>query len=140
MLRRTDFFHEQDTASYLGHASKRMYAYVRHELGVPFHQGFVENPLPSDAEDGGINGRAKKTIGSWISIVYEALRSGDMHPQIMGCLEAREMNGMWLTGGSLGESQGSLPLTGNKGDEKEYREGNADSEMIQIGSRWKGFV
>jgi phenylalanine ammonia-lyase len=94
MLRRTDFFYEQDTASYLGHASKRMYAYVRHELGVPFHQGFVEHPLPSDGEDGGINGRAKKTIGSWISIVYEALRSGDMHQQIMGCLEAMEMNDM----------------------------------------------
>lgn len=84
--RRTDFFHNPDTASYLGRASTRFYDYVRQELGVPFHQGFVEHPLPGDAEDGGINGRAKKTIGGWISIIYEALRSGDMHHQIMGCL------------------------------------------------------
>jgi phenylalanine ammonia-lyase len=91
MLQRTDFFCKPNTASYLGDASKRLYAYVRHELGVPFYQWLVENPLPTDVDDGTINGREKKTIGGCISIIYEALQSGDMHRQIMGCLEGKEM-------------------------------------------------
>lgn len=85
---RTSFFKRQDTPSYIGKAATIMYNYVRHELGVPFHHGLVEHPLPSDANPGAgtINGRSKKTIGGWISIIYEALRGGGMHSHVMACL------------------------------------------------------
>ncbi|MCJ1366878.1 hypothetical protein MMC16_006009 [Acarospora aff. strigata] len=86
---RANFFQTQDTASYLGQASKIMYSYVREELGVPFHQGIVEHPLPSNRDDGLLYGREKKTIGGWISIIYEALRAGDIHRPIMTCIESR---------------------------------------------------
>lgn len=36
---RSHFFKEQNTATFLGGASQRMYTFVRKELGVPFHQG-----------------------------------------------------------------------------------------------------
>lgn len=85
---RASFFKQQDTPSYIGKAAMIMYNYVRHELAVPFHQGLVEHPLPGDANPGAgtINGRSKKTIGGWISIIYESLRSGDMHSHLMACL------------------------------------------------------
>lgn len=85
---RTSFFKQQDTPSYIGKAATIMYNYVRHELGVPFHHGLIEHPLPGDANPGAgtINGRSKKTIGGWISIIYEALRGGGMHSHVMACL------------------------------------------------------
>ncbi|KAL3467135.1 L-Aspartase-like protein [Aspergillus heterothallicus] len=67
------FFLNQHTADLLGNGSKVLYETIRHELGVPFHQGFVEHPtIDSETHDG----RSKKTIGSWISIIYEAIRDG----------------------------------------------------------------
>ncbi|KAL5333912.1 L-Aspartase-like protein [Aspergillus crustosus] len=67
------FFLKQHTADLLGEGSKILYTTVRQQLGVPFHQGFVEHPTIGNET---LNGRAKKTIGSWISIIYEALRDG----------------------------------------------------------------
>lgn len=87
---RASFFHTQDTPSYLGHASKIMYAYVRQQLRVPFHQGLVEHPLPDDKAKGLLDGRPKKTIGGWISVIYEALRAGDLHQQTMACVNCKE--------------------------------------------------
>ncbi|KAI9370882.1 L-Aspartase-like protein [Aspergillus egyptiacus] len=74
------FFHTQHTTDLLGAASKILYRTVRHDLGVPFHQGFVEHPAIGDET---LNGRDKKTIGSWISIIYEALRDGRLLRPLM---------------------------------------------------------
>ncbi|KAL4812352.1 L-Aspartase-like protein [Aspergillus spinulosporus] len=65
------FFLKQHTADHLGEGAKALYEMVRQELGIPFHQGFVEHPTTGDET---LNGRTKKTIGSWISIIYEAIR------------------------------------------------------------------
>ena len=46
---------------------------MRETLGVPFNRGLVEQPGISDTE---LDGRPKKIIGSWVSIIYEALRDG----------------------------------------------------------------
>ncbi|TVY12854.1 Phenylalanine aminomutase (L-beta-phenylalanine forming) [Lachnellula arida] len=72
----TAFFKKQHTADLLGVGSKTLYLAVRQQLGVPFHTGLVEHPT---AKSSTINGRAKKSIGSWISIIYEALRDGRLH-------------------------------------------------------------
>lgn len=87
---RAEFFERQNTADFLGQASSRMYTFVRKNLGVPFHKGLVEHPGPMDETAGSIDGRAKKTIGSWISIIYESLRSGQLHEPIMMCLNEGE--------------------------------------------------
>jgi phenylalanine ammonia-lyase len=81
---RTRFFQQQNTAGFLGRASRKMYLYMRQTLGVPFHQGLIDHPTPT--AEFAANGSKKKTIGSWIAIIYEALRSGRLHEPLMECL------------------------------------------------------
>ncbi|PYI34247.1 phenylalanine ammonia-lyase [Aspergillus indologenus CBS 114.80] len=67
------------TVDYCGAGSKAMYIAIRRDVGVPFHQGFAEHPLFSlDEKPELLNGRAKRTIGGWISMIYEALRGGSL--------------------------------------------------------------
>ncbi|KAL8969055.1 MAG: hypothetical protein Q9197_004548 [Variospora fuerteventurae] len=84
---RAEFFEHQSTAASLGHASHKLYTFVRNDLGVPFHRGLVEHPGPKDDQSVLVGGRDKKTIGSWISIIYESLRDGRLHEPIMMCLD-----------------------------------------------------
>ncbi|KAG4262737.1 phenylalanine ammonia-lyase [Fusarium proliferatum] len=70
---RSEFFVKPPTKQFLGHASLTLYSFVRKELGVPFHQGLVEHPGKDTG--GKINGREKRTIGSWVSIIYTALNN-----------------------------------------------------------------
>lgn len=74
------FFAHQPTERYLGRATKQCYEFVRNSLGVPFHRGLVEQPQPGDTE---LDGRPKKTIGSWVSIIYEAVRDGRLIHRIL---------------------------------------------------------
>jgi len=85
---RTQFFSRPTTLDYLGKASEIMYKFVRNDLRIPMHQGLVEHPRGcDDAIANTIDGRPKRTIGSWVSIIYESLRSGNMHGKLMNCLE-----------------------------------------------------
>jgi phenylalanine ammonia-lyase len=70
----------------LGTGSKILYQTVRRQLGVPFHQGFVEHPT---AQNDTLGGRRKKTVGSWISIIYEAIRDGRLMDPLMASLQGR---------------------------------------------------
>lgn len=79
------FVEKQHTADLLGAGSNVLYRTVRQDLGVPFHLGFVEHPT---AECDSLNGRDKKTVGSWISIIYEALRDGRLQDRLMTMLKA----------------------------------------------------
>ena len=81
---RARFFDKQDTVEYLGLSSRTMYTYVRKELKVPLHRGLKDHPQPHDVF--AADGSRKRTIGSNISIIYEALRSGAMHKPLMDCL------------------------------------------------------
>lgn len=67
--------HQTITPRFLGKAAKRMYNFVRGDLGVKLHRGLIEHPtrpLPP-----GVNAEEpRKTLGSRISIIYEALRDG----------------------------------------------------------------
>ncbi|KAL4878958.1 L-Aspartase-like protein [Aspergillus karnatakaensis] len=77
------FFLKQHTADLLGDGSRILYETVRKDLGVHFHQGFIEHPTIGNET---LNGRAKKTIGSWISIIYEAIRDGRLMNPLMQSL------------------------------------------------------
>lgn len=70
-----------DATPYLGAASSRMYRYVRKDLHVPFHKGLVDRPTKDNE---------LKTIGSNISIIYEAMRSGRLYDPVLMCLGARQ--------------------------------------------------
>ncbi|KAI4179028.1 MAG: hypothetical protein LQ346_007290 [Caloplaca aetnensis] len=85
---RARFFQKQDTAAFLGVGSRTMYNYVREELKVPFHRGLKDHPEPQAMF--AADGSKKRTIGSNISIIYEALRSGALHRPLMECLVETE--------------------------------------------------
>lgn len=97
---RAHFFEKPDTAAFLGSGSRAIYTYVRETLKVPLHRGLQDHPEPHDmfAPDGS----KKRTIGSNISIIYEALRSGAMHEPLMKCLDECVLKDKEL--GSVGTS------------------------------------
>lgn len=89
---RKRFFTQPDTSKHLGQASKLMYSFVRDELAVPFHRGLIEHPSPNGEQC--IDGRPKKSIGSWIGLIYKAVRDGRIYGKLMQCFEDRqERNG-----------------------------------------------
>ncbi|KAF5598055.1 phenylalanine ammonia-lyase [Fusarium pseudocircinatum] len=84
---RSEFFVNPSTKQHLGSASLRLYSFVREELGVPFHQGLVEHPTRSPS--GKINGREKRTIGSWVSIIYTALTNDRVWDPLVEALRSK---------------------------------------------------
>ncbi|PYI03691.1 phenylalanine ammonia-lyase [Aspergillus sclerotiicarbonarius CBS 121057] len=83
-----EFCASPPTADYLGVGTKAIYTSIRHELGIPFHQGFIEHPSASNGDlPEMINGRVKKTVGGWISIVYEALRDGTLSGTVLSAFK-----------------------------------------------------
>jgi phenylalanine ammonia-lyase len=90
-----------DTAAYLGTASKRMFEFVRQKLGVPLHRGLVDHPSPTKGSK--VDGR-KELTGTQISMIYKALRSGELFLPVIECLlqlpvdepngTAEELNGV----------------------------------------------
>lgn len=107
---RAAFFAHQTTAQYLGHTTRRCYEFVRHTLGVPFNRGLVEQPgVGGDAE---LDGRPKKIIGSWVSIVYEAVRDG----RLIACIfRDGGGGGGEINGGSKAFADNHVPR-GNDGN------------------------
>ncbi|KAI0846806.1 phenylalanine ammonia-lyase [Daldinia vernicosa] len=99
---------EPHTPEVLGKGAKVLYQYVRQKLGVPFHQGFVEHPTIHADE---LDGRPKKTIGGWISIVHDAIKDGSLYgPLIELAAEGlvnqtngHETNGHEYTNGTNGK-------------------------------------
>ncbi|KAI9039306.1 phenylalanine ammonia-lyase [Aspergillus affinis] len=78
------FIANPHTTDLLGDGSKVLYQTVRYDLRVPFHQGFIEHPTPESTE---LDGRDKKTVGSWISKIYESLRRGELQGKLMTLLQ-----------------------------------------------------
>ena len=77
------FLTEESTPRYLGSASRVMYGYVREELRVPLHTGFREHPTVTAEEIDEDLPHEKKTIGTRISHIYEALQSGMLYRPLM---------------------------------------------------------
>ncbi|KXJ93389.1 L-Aspartase-like protein [Microdochium bolleyi] len=75
-----------DASPYLGAASRRMYDFVRNELGVPFlgeaHLASKETVYPDMI--------ATPSIGLYNTKVYEAIRSGRVYEVVMDCLRDAE--------------------------------------------------
>lgn len=78
--------HLEVTPIFLGKAARCMYSFVRSDLGVRMHRGLIEHPtqpLPPGVEVK----EPRKTIGSRISVIYEALRDGHGSAVLMACAE-----------------------------------------------------
>jgi phenylalanine ammonia-lyase len=87
---RDDFFKKPTTAEYLGQGSRMAYLFVREHLGVPMHRGLVEHPVAGAPDGNMIDGRLKKTIGSWVSMIYESVRDGSLYDQMFKFLQAAD--------------------------------------------------
>ncbi|KAF4122192.1 phenylalanine ammonia-lyase [Geosmithia morbida] len=68
-------------ATRLGDGTAPLYAWVRSKLSVPTHRGLDDDPLYNARHGKSVDD--KRTIGSWVAIVYESLR-GDMMDAVMG--------------------------------------------------------
>ncbi|KAI0173362.1 phenylalanine ammonia-lyase [Hypoxylon sp. FL1284] len=77
---RETFIAAPHTSKLLGKAGKVLYQFVRQELQVPFHQGFVEHPTPKVST---LNGRPKKSVGGWVSIIHDAIKDGSLHKPLI---------------------------------------------------------
>lgn len=96
---REQYLKDGDASALLGRASRRLYQFVRNDLGVPMNRGIVDHPTPTsysgtgtpkshsaNGTNGMVNGTGvkygdtgdnawrKKTIGHWVSRIYEAIR------------------------------------------------------------------
>lgn len=82
------FQHHKDiTPTQLGQGSRRLYLFVRKELNIPFHRGLVEEPTHELSGDqqaaASFQPTERRTIGSLISIVYEAIRNGEIRDSLV---------------------------------------------------------
>lgn len=77
--------HTTITSQQLGQGSKKLYLFLRKDLNIPFHRGLVEEPTHELSEDqqASFPPSERRTIGSLISIVYEAIRDGSMRTPLM---------------------------------------------------------
>ena len=102
-----DAYHASpDATAILGDASRRMYRFVREELGVPFlrtqmlkqggFRGGFATKERSEIREGGVDdsdaGDDDITTGSLITRIYQAIRSGTLYIPVMECLAAVEKN------------------------------------------------
>ncbi|KAM3499738.1 hypothetical protein MY10362_007019 [Beauveria mimosiformis] len=119
---RESFFRNLATSRFLGDGTKVMYLFVREQLGVPMHRGLVEHPVAGAADGNMIDGRPKKTIGSWVSIIYEAIRAGSFSDAMLEFVDASTdvkwgANGKQYNNGAQanGNQNGRLPNSSQDG-------------------------
>ncbi|WQF90184.1 Putative aromatic amino acid lyase, L-Aspartase, fumarase/histidase [Colletotrichum destructivum] len=74
-----------DATPYIGQASRRMYRFIRHDLGVPF---LGEEHLAST--DPVVVDGVSPSMGLYNTRVYESIRSGRLYEVVLDCLEEVE--------------------------------------------------
>ncbi|PYH40579.1 aromatic amino acid ammonia-lyase [Aspergillus saccharolyticus JOP 1030-1] len=75
-----------DASAYLGVASKKVYAFVRRTLGVPFLcTAQILTPTAEAMQTG--QRREAPTVGSYTAVIYRAIRRGEMIPLMLELLE-----------------------------------------------------
>lgn len=83
------FIKNPETPTLLGRGSSALYDFVRDKLQVPFHQGFVEHPTYKNDQ---LDGRQKKSIGGWISIIHDSITNGTLFDSLMLMLDDSTVN------------------------------------------------
>ena len=81
---KTKFLEAHTTEAYLSSTTKIMYSSIRKDLGIPLHLGVEDHPaLINEAE----NQCHKKTIGSHIGTIFQAICSGKIMEHVMDTIE-----------------------------------------------------
>lgn len=116
-----DFCRHQDTEEFLGEGPKALYLAVRRDLGVPFHRGLVDHPTVKEESVTSLKAPEKKTIGSWISAIYEATRKGKFQNLVGELLQADKVAG-----------QQSLEVNGTNGTHGTHRTNGSGSNDLEM--------
>jgi phenylalanine ammonia-lyase len=82
----------EEVAAQLGQGSAQLYNWVRSTLNVPLHRGLKDDPLYNAQK--GLPTEGKKSVGSWVSTVYESLLKGGMMEMVMDGLDGYTANGV----------------------------------------------
>lgn len=77
--------HRDITPTYLGQGSAELYRFVRQTLDISFHRGLIDDPTYVLHQNDTAS-KQRKTIGSQISKVVEAIRSGAIHQPLMSAM------------------------------------------------------
>lgn len=96
---RDEYSRNPDATAVIGVASRRIYTYIRHDLGVPFIRFTAPPPSSLTPEtshveegDGDVAGVSTtvpedKSVGSYITQIYNSIRSGEIFKvAVLGCL------------------------------------------------------
>ena len=94
VLNRKKYLLDPDAGPYLGVASRRIYRFVRNRLNVPFLQEANISTPEVDLAEASVDiihteqrGRTNPpSMGSYISTIYESMRSGALYDVVMDCL------------------------------------------------------
>ena len=110
---RRTYIDSGDASELLGRASRKLYTFIRKDLGVPMHRGVVDHPMYKQC--GGPNSVlgtvedpiGKYTIGHWISVINDAIKEGKIMRVMVECLKEAadvgiELGPRHLNGGSNG--------------------------------------
>ena len=74
-----------DASQYVGSASKRMYTFIRSELGIPFQSKSTTSDCKAT-----LDGRGTASVGVLVSKIHAAIQNGEMFVPVMECLRAAE--------------------------------------------------
>lgn len=125
-LTQETYFSHHNAIPFLGSASKRMYEYIRYTLEIPFLKTQVLQTPGSysprtnrhangeEEEAGEPGGRGTgKTVGDYVTRIYEATRNGDLYKASMACL--RDVQADSDSSEKVGQST-DLPTMNGEGD------------------------
>jgi phenylalanine ammonia-lyase len=82
------FTQSRPTPQYLSERTGRVYRFVRDQLQVPFHQGIQDHPTFNRKDDGE---GPKRTIGTYISRIYAAIRSEEMARLLLDVMDGLDL-------------------------------------------------
>jgi len=90
---REQYIRNPDATPYLGKASKRMYCFIRKELGVPFLGNEGLSTPNVELEDGYENQSMRRgmAIGDVITEVYRSIRGGRLYDAVFDCIKEVEV-------------------------------------------------
>lgn len=84
---KSDYAINPDASEFLGSASKRMYQFVRFQLGIPFH---IETRETERTDT--MNESNDRSLGAMLSVIHGAIQNGTLFIPVMECLrEAQQL-------------------------------------------------
>lgn len=90
----------EEVVAQLGQGSAQLYSWVRSKINVPLHCGLKDDPLYNAQQKLPIEG--KKSVGSWVSTVYESLLNGGMMEMVMNDLDGYAVPAVKSSNGTNG--------------------------------------